>query len=89
MAEKKLTINIKEDFTIQNIEEWYKINKEKILKHKEIVINLQNIDQIDITGIQVLYAIKNLKDKKITIKSNIEENLSGLLKRTSLSNIIN
>lgn len=88
---KNLEINISKFFTVENIDD-LKANLQNSLENsKEINLNLQTIDNIDIGGIQFIYALqKEATERKIKFNLSFDGNdeISILLKKTGFENFL-
>jgi len=86
MAKKNTTeeIIIENELTVYNINDIYRKIKSTAKKHENIHIELKNIRQIDVAGIQLIKAVKNMENNNISVNCILEEKMEQLLKKTSL-----
>lgn len=82
-------ININNELTFRNIEEFHKEISGKLKKNKEIIINLNNIDSIDITGIQLLKSLTNINNIKVILNTDIDNTTLLLLQKCDLVKVLN
>lgn len=72
MSTKLKVFNITGDFTLPNINKWKKEFSEAIVSQKKVMISLGQARDIDLAGIQLLYAVRKSGDH-----ANIEVHFTG------------
>ncbi len=86
----KTVINMEGDVSLVHIEEIKNKLTNEIMKPNDVTIELQNIENIDLSTVQLLYAIKKIKDKqekKIILNINVSDEIQLLLKRSGCGEI--
>ncbi len=86
---EEVHVVIERDFSINNIEQ-VKVELTEILnKHDKITLELKEIENFDLTSIQLLYSLKKLEKKEIKIKSKIKDDLNNILVNSGFKELIN
>jgi ABC-type transporter Mla MlaB component len=91
MAQKKTIKNIEiiNELTVYNVKELYNEIKKHISRNNHIQLDLKEIRQLDITGIQLIHALKSIPGKTIEVNCTLEESLDKLLTKTSIKETLN
>ena len=90
--EKAVIITIDKDLTIENISEKYQDFLNALSKKEEVSIVAENIENIDLTGLQFLiYAkqIEKLKKAKLTMALKFSETVTQLMRKTGFEYVLN
>lgn len=88
---KKLEISIESFFTLECIEELKTNILDSIDNNKHISLNLNSIENIDISGLQFIYSLqKEAKQREIDLKIMFKgnEEIESLLKKTGFEYFI-
>ena len=88
-SENEVTVVIEKDLTINNIDPIKNELNEIVSKHKTIKVELRNIDNFDLTSVQLLYALKKIPGKKVEITADIKEDLKNIIINSVFKEIIN
>ncbi|MCG8411940.1 MAG: hypothetical protein MI739_11725 [Bacteroidales bacterium] len=86
-GEKKVTITLKNDLTINNIEECKEEISKAFDKNQILDFKLKEIKNIDLTFIQFFYALKQeseKQEKKINFDTDFPQDVMALLNNTDL-----
>lgn len=89
---KKAIIQINNECSVHNIENLYNKLKIEVEKTNFSEIELQNISNIDLAGIQFLLVLKRKiseRNPEIKIRMNLNEEMNLLINRSGLNNILN
>lgn len=87
---EKSVVKIEGDVSLVHIEEIKNKLMDEIKKTNDITIELQNIENIDLSTIQLLYSIKKTKEtqnKKTILNIDLSDELQLLLKRSGCGEI--
>jgi len=88
-SENEVTVVIEKDLSINNIDPIKNELNEIVSKHKTIKVELRNIDNFDLTSVQLLYALKKIPGKKVEITADIKEDLKNIIINSGFKEIIN
>ena len=88
-SENEVTVVIEKDLSINNIDPIKTELNEIVSKHKTIKVELKNIDNFDLTSVQLLYALKKIPGKKVEITADIKEDLKNIIINSGFKEIIN
>ena len=88
-GDKEVSVVIEKDFSINNIMPIKSEFTEILSKNNTINIELKDIENLDLTSVQLLYSLKKFPGKKIEIQSNIKEDLKNIIINAGLKEIIN
>lgn len=85
-------LRIEGELTLNTIEETLAEVKAIVDEHQNLLIELRQIDNLDLTGVQLLYAIKKTAEaSKKTINYSIElpDELSTIINHAGFNDLIN
>ncbi len=88
---KSVTIHLENELTIFSIEGMKDQIIDTVNKFEDIKIELKNVNNMDLTFVQLLYSIKitaEEQDKKVTFNADISEDIKTLFENSDLSKII-
>ena len=83
-------IRIETEFSIRNVGELTKKLQKNLKKIKSVFIRLERIEHIDLTAIQVIYALRKYADKKkieFTLENQFSDKIKTLLITTGLNDL--
>ena len=83
---KQGNIKFEGDLTVKNINEITETISKNIKNFEQLTINVNNVENLDITFIQMLLAIKK-SYQLLKINSDIPAHVSGIIKNSGLNDI--
>jgi DNA-binding transcriptional regulator GbsR (MarR family) len=88
-SDKKTIFKIEKDFSINNITHVKKELDEIVNKNKSFHLELTNLENFDLSSIQLLQSIKNklLNDFSYTI--HVKEEIKTIIKHSGFENLLN
>lgn len=88
-SDKKSIFMIEKDFSIINIEKVKKELDEIIEKHPNFHLELKNLDNFDLSSIQLLSSIKKKLGDNFSYSVSVKEDVMTILKHSGFENILN
>jgi regulator of replication initiation timing len=76
---KKNKYKIEKDFYVNNIEHIKKELDIILEKNKELTLELKNLENFDLTAIQLLHALKIKMNEKLIIKLDMKDELKTII----------
>ncbi len=90
-GESKVSIILENELTIFSIESMKDKIIESVMKYDQIEFALKNVNNIDITFIQLLYSIKKTAEelnKKVSFDVELSDDIKSLLNHSDLSKVL-
>jgi DNA-binding transcriptional regulator GbsR (MarR family) len=87
-SDKKNIYKIEKDFSINNIEAVKSEIDEIISKNNNFHFDIKNIENFDLSAVQLIYVLKEKLKDKFTYSIDIKEEISTILKSSGFENII-
>lgn len=84
-------IRIQNEFSIRNADEITKRLKKNLVNVKSAVIRLDSMEQMDLSAIQVIYAIRRYAEKKnieLQIESTLSDDLIKLINNNGFNELL-
>lgn len=88
-SDKKPVFMIEKDFSINNIEKIKKEFDDIIEKNASFHLELKNMDNFDLSSIQLLSSIKKKMAENFTYTINAKEDIVTILKHSGFENLLN
>lgn len=84
----EINVIIEKDFSVINIEELYKELKEIVNQNEVINLELKNIENFDLSSIQLIYSLRN-SIVKLNLKANFKDDIKNIFINSGFKEIIN
>jgi DNA-binding transcriptional regulator GbsR (MarR family) len=88
-SDKKPIYRIEKDFSINNITHIKKELDEIVDKNKSFHLELTNLDNFDLSAIQLLLAIKNKLANDFSYSIKVKEEIKTIIKHSGFENLLN
>jgi len=88
-SDKKPIYRIEKDFSINNITHIKKELDEIVEKNKSFHLELSNLDNFDLSAIQLLISIKNKLADNFSYSIKVKEEIKTIIKHSGFENLLN
>ena len=88
-SDKKTIYKIEKDFSINNITHIKKELDEIVNKNKSFHLELNNLDNFDLSSIQLLQSIKNKLLNDFSYSIHVKEEIKTIIKHSGFENLLN
>jgi MFS superfamily sulfate permease-like transporter len=88
-SDKKPIYRIEKDFSINNITHIKKELDEIVEKNKSFHLELNNLDNFDLSAIQLLISIKNKLADNFSYSIQVKEEIKTIIKHSGFENLLN
>jgi len=88
---KAVTINLENELTIFSVEGMKDKIFEAVKKYNDIKFELQNINNMDLTFVQMLYSVRKTaqeKNKKVSFNTELSDDIMSLFNNSDLNKIL-
>jgi MFS superfamily sulfate permease-like transporter len=87
--DKKIIYRIEKDFSINNISNVKKELDELVNKNKSFHLELSNLENFDLSSIQLLQSIKNKLSNDFSYTLKLKEEIKTIIKHSGFENLLN
>jgi len=88
-SDKKPVYRIEKDFSINNIAQIKKELDELVDKNKSFHLELVNLENFDLSSLQLLHSIKNRMGNDFSYSVQVKEEIKTIIKHSGFENLLN